>query len=274
MSKVEGEGTAVATVPPHDVDVAMERVMIMGDLTPLTPAQRREYYMRVCQSVGLNPYTKPFAYIKLNQKLVLYALRDCADQLRSLRGISIEIVDRKLSDGFLSVHVRAKDKDGRTDEDYGIVPVAGTLAGEVGANLMMKCVTKAKRRVTLSISGLGMLDETEVVTIPGAELVDVDEAGEIRAVAPPRPPRKSSAEGKRDGSVKAFNAIRKEIALSENAEECVSIWLKNMEALQTMPRAWFEESLCPEFVDKMEGHGVAVELDEAGWPVIAQQEAA
>ena len=27
---------------------------------------------------------------------------------------------------------------------------------------MMKAVTKAKRRVTLSISGLGLLDETEV----------------------------------------------------------------------------------------------------------------
>jgi hypothetical protein len=33
---------------------------------------------------------------------------------------------------------------------------------------MMKAETKAKRRVTLSICGLGMLDETEVADIPGA----------------------------------------------------------------------------------------------------------
>jgi hypothetical protein len=33
---------------------------------------------------------------------------------------------------------------------------------------MMKAVTKAKRRVTLSICGLGMLDETEVDSVPGA----------------------------------------------------------------------------------------------------------
>ena len=33
---------------------------------------------------------------------------------------------------------------------------------------MMKAETKAKRRVTLSICGLGMLDETEVETIPHA----------------------------------------------------------------------------------------------------------
>ena len=38
----------------------------------------------------------------------------------------------------------------------------------------MKAVTKAKRRVTLSICGLGMLDETEVESIPGAKAVPVD----------------------------------------------------------------------------------------------------
>jgi hypothetical protein len=36
------------------------------------------------------------------------------------------------------------------------------------ANALMKAETKAKRRVTLSICGLGMLDESEVESIPGA----------------------------------------------------------------------------------------------------------
>jgi hypothetical protein len=36
----------------------------------------------------------------------------------------------------------------------------------------MKAVTKAKRRVTLSICGLGMLDETEVETIPNVQIID------------------------------------------------------------------------------------------------------
>src|SRR5262245_4054080 len=93
-----------------DLGAVMERVMIAGDLSPLTPAQRSEYYMRVCESLGVNHLTKPFAYIKLNGKLVLYALRDCTDQLRSLRGVSVEVLDRKLSNGLLSVHVRATDK--------------------------------------------------------------------------------------------------------------------------------------------------------------------
>ena len=37
----------------------------------------------------------------------------------------------------------------------------------------MKAKTKAKRRVTLSICGLGILDESEADTMPGAVTVDV-----------------------------------------------------------------------------------------------------
>ena len=36
------------------------------------------------------------------------------------------------------------------------------LKGEVRANAILKAVTKAKRRATLSICGLGWLDESEV----------------------------------------------------------------------------------------------------------------
>jgi len=43
----------------------------------------------------------------------------------------------------------------------------------------MKAVTKAKRRLTLSLCGLGWLDETEIETIPDAKPVVVQETGEI-----------------------------------------------------------------------------------------------
>jgi hypothetical protein len=249
-------GTQVAT---NDIGAAMERVMVSGDLTPLTPLQRSEYYMRVCQSVGLNPLTKPFAYIKLNNKLTLYALRDCADQLRRLRGISIEIVGKTHIDGLLSVHVRATDKDGRKDEDYGIVPCT-SFAGEAGANLIMKCVTKAKRRVTLSICGLGMLDETEVVSVPGAQLLDVD--GAVVTTIPEPPRRKSSAEGKRNtGDVKRFNELRALLEKAEGAIDCQEAWNKNAEFLSTMARGWYE-TLLEAYSVSMEGFGVEIDLPE------------
>jgi hypothetical protein len=47
------------------------------------------------------------------------------------------------------------------------------MQGNFG-NALMKAVTKAKRRVTLSICGLGMLDETEVETIPDVEYVEAE----------------------------------------------------------------------------------------------------
>lgn len=263
VAKPNGNGAADTS---HEVGVALERVMLMGDLTPLTPGQRSEYYMRVCQSIGLNPYTRPFGYIKLNGKLTLYAFRDCADQLRKLHGISIQIVDRKLTDGLLSIHVRATSKDGRSDEDFAVIPAPAKLVGEAGANLIMKCVTKAKRRVTLSICGLGMLDETEVVTIPGAELVEVDSAGEIKPAAA-LPKRKSSAEGKRDGSVKRFNELRAKIEKSEGAIECMEIWKAENAQLTDMARGWFT-TLAEEFVSKMDDHGVQIDVDQDGWPIL------
>lgn len=147
----------------------IESVIAKGDLSRLTVDERNIYYREVCRSVGLNPLTQPFAYITLNGKLTLYAKRDAADQLRKNNGISIEIVSQDASDGLLTVHVRAKDKSGRLDEDLGVVSFPETLKGEARANAILKAVTKAKRRVTLSISGLGFLDETEVEDIPGTK---------------------------------------------------------------------------------------------------------
>src|SRR6202008_2665643 len=54
--------------------------------------------------------------------------------------------------------------------------------GEALGNALMKASTKAKRRATLSICGLGMLDETELETIPTAMPAHVDkDTGEVEA---------------------------------------------------------------------------------------------
>jgi hypothetical protein len=157
--------TAVAKTNGSPGGAIVEQVIAKGNLAQLTPEERTRYYTEVCRSVGLNPLTRPLEYITLNGKLTLYARRDAADQLRKLHGISIEIVERSVLEGLITVHVRAKDRDGRTDEDLGVVSVAN-LKGEAAANAMLKAITKAKRRVTLSIAGMGFLDETEVEDIP------------------------------------------------------------------------------------------------------------
>jgi hypothetical protein len=151
-----------------DNQAAIELAITGGDLSDLTTEQRTTYYQQVCESLGLNPLTSPFAYLTLNGKLRLYALRDCTDQLRRLHGISIYIASRERMGDIYVVTARAKDRTGREDESTGAVPL-GNLKGDALANALMKAETKAKRRVTLSIAGLGWLDETELATIPGAQ---------------------------------------------------------------------------------------------------------
>jgi hypothetical protein len=146
----------------------MESVIIKGDLKNLTPEERVSYFNEVCKSIGLNPLTRPLEYMELSGRLILYAKRDAADQLRKMHGVNVEIVSQDYLGGMLSVHVRARDKTGRTDEDLGVVNFPDGMRGDIRANTVMKAVTKAKRRVTLSICGLGFLDETEVEDIPGA----------------------------------------------------------------------------------------------------------
>lgn len=156
--------TTLATQPQQGRATAIEAALVGGDLSLLNPQARVDYYKALCESLGLNPLSKPFAYITLNGKLTLYALRDAADQLRKINGVSItEMVPEAISDLFV-VRVKAMDKGGRTDAATGAVNIKG-LAGEALANAMMKAETKAKRRVTLSLCGLGFLDETEVDTL-------------------------------------------------------------------------------------------------------------
>lgn len=159
---------------PQEAAAILERLLAQGDLSRLGPQDRAEYYMRVCHSVGLNPYTQPFAYIKFKDgKLKLYALKGCTDQLRGLHDISVMELSHTEHHGIFTVTARVATPDGRSDQDIGSVCIAG-LVGEQLANAMMKAATKAKRRATLAICGLGLLDETEVETIPGAQKVDDD----------------------------------------------------------------------------------------------------
>lgn len=157
------------TLTPVSMD-AIERVIVAGDLAKLTSEQRVVYYRSLCEHVGISPLAKPFDYLVLNGKTVLYANRNATDQLRQVHRISLSIARRETIDGVHIVTAQATTPDGRVDESTGAVNIKG-LSGDALANAYMKAETKAKRRVTLSITGLSMLDETEVETVPAARPV-------------------------------------------------------------------------------------------------------
>lgn len=179
LVKVENFTPDKPQLSPEELSI-MEQVIIKGDLSQLSPGERITYYHATCKSLGLNPFTKPFEYIELNKKLTLYAKKDATEQLRKLNGISIEKIETKLIDDIYVVTATARTKDGRTDSATGAVTI-GHLRGDAKANALMKAETKAKRRVTLSISGMGWCDESEIETIPAAKPLEVDlETGELK----------------------------------------------------------------------------------------------
>lgn len=139
-----------------------------GDCSKLSDTQRTAYYIHRCVQAGLDPATQPFQYLLLNGKLVLYAKKSATDGLAAVHGIVCEIVSQVFENDLRVVTVRSCDKSGRQTDEIGAVSVKG-LTGENLGNALMKAVTKAKRRAILSLVGLGMLDETEVDSIPQSE---------------------------------------------------------------------------------------------------------
>lgn len=171
----------------------IENIIADGDLSKLTPKQRVEYYQKTCESLGLNPLTRPFEYQKFNGKIVLYARKEATEQLRFIHKVSIIKLEKEIFEGVYVVTAYAKTADGKEDSATGAVTITG-LKGEALSNAMMKAETKAKRRVTLSICGLGLTDESEIASIPNAQPVHINhDTGEIiepvklsSEIAPPR----------------------------------------------------------------------------------------
>ncbi len=157
----------LATVPAALSAETLSALVLNGDLSKLTPGQQVEYYRAICDRVGLDPATQPFKILNLQGKKTLYCDRGGVAQLCKSRNVSHKILSRDKMDDLYIVTAQAKLPDGRETESIGAVNING-LKGEALANAMMKAETKAKRRATLDLVGLGMLDESETGSIPGA----------------------------------------------------------------------------------------------------------
>lgn len=188
----------VATNGAHALPSAVEAALVYGDTSKLSAEQKTSYLKSVSDSLGLNWLTQPLGFIRTDDgREVPYVKKDATEQLRSIRRLSLAIVSRERVGDVYVVTARATSPDGRSDESTGAVwlkkyktewdnqakkskrvyekgaPVIEDLPGDALANALMKAETKAKRRVTLSICGLGWLDESEVETISGAAVVDL-----------------------------------------------------------------------------------------------------
>jgi hypothetical protein len=187
--------TAAGPPAPQLDLAAIERVVMTGDLSRLTDDERRCYVRQLCDAIGLNPLTTPFIYLTDKKgKLVVYPTKDCGAQLRRLYNLSLEVLEEKVVNGAVVVRVRASmpgsgGKTTRIDDDIGAVKLEGGT--EDYANALMKATTKAKRRATLSVCGLGFLDldeqaERQMDAPPPVQV-------EAPAAAPALPDRRNAA---------------------------------------------------------------------------------
>lgn len=145
----------------------IDSLVLRGDISLLNPQDRARYYIEYCQQLGLNPASNPLAILKLNGKEVLYPTRGATDQLAAIHRLNREVIEgpelRKFGNvELLYCKVRVSHPNGRVET------ALATLPGRVDDNALMKLETKAKRRGTLSILGLGLLDETEIESIPAS----------------------------------------------------------------------------------------------------------
>lgn len=189
----------------QDNSEIIEKIVVEGDLSKLSASDRVKYYIQTCESLGLNPLTRPFEYIRLSGKLTLYAKKDATEQLTRKQQLSIRISDGVVVNDAIIYRATASDAV-RAVDATGVVDIKG-LKGDNLANAMMKAETKASRRAVLRFSGLGWLDETETETIPSASIVQVNpETGELPpAPAPAKKPQQAQTEAKPFVITPAFN---------------------------------------------------------------------
>lgn len=191
-------------------------LVLNGDLSKMNANQKVEYYKNFCESLGLNPLTQPFQIIKFQGKETLYATKDCTEQLRKLYKVSIIESNTTIDGNICITKVKVQDGTGRYDMATGVVNLPTDPIGK--ANGIMKSETKAKRRATLSICGLGILEESELDTIPTYVTVPISEIQSIEAK------ETKKEEPKENGSrfyIELKNKIRETLGGKMNVKEAI-----------------------------------------------------
>ncbi len=205
----------------------LSSLVMNGDISRLTAAQKVSYYQQVCDKLGLDPLSQPFRILRLRGKEILYCDRGGAQQLNKLHKVSHEIKMREVVNGCYVVTAKALTPEGRHTESIGAVPIHN-LRGEQLCNAMMKAETKAKRRATLDLLGLGMLDESETEQIVGAEQVDLNINPEVHDEA-------VTEGGVPESLMLDVAGLKKCVAQCHDEEELLTLYHDNEERIESQP---------------------------------------
>lgn len=153
----------------------LQKFLFYGDLSSLSKIQQNEYLFMLAKSLGLNPWTKPFDMIVGERGLFIYANKGCAAQIRQVHNITITTVyagaleltpsqhDARVYVVIVEASMIDKSAPGgiRKVRQTGAVSI-DQLQGVAIQNAVMKAHTKANRRATLELFGVGFADESEL----------------------------------------------------------------------------------------------------------------
>jgi hypothetical protein len=123
--------------------------------------------------------TKPFDFLEIKDKrtqkvkVILYAKKECTEQLRFLHKLSAKILKSEIIEDIFLVWSETCSPDSRSTEQLGAVSIKG-ISAEDKADAMKKAITQSYRRGVLTHCGLGFLSEEEAESIPGARKLETD----------------------------------------------------------------------------------------------------
>lgn len=144
-----------------------------GTINHLSRGDQRILIAKMCNYFGLNPLTNPFLIIRFKDgKERLYVTRDGCSQLRHKMSIDTYNLQVQVLPGVVVSTISGKNKHGRIADESGSVNIVG-MADNLISDAIMHSTTKAKRRITLDLSGLAVLTDAEIEDMRDILSVDV-----------------------------------------------------------------------------------------------------
>ena len=204
-------------------------IIINGDISRLSPQQKVTYYKEFCERLGLDPMMQPFKILRLNGKQILYCDRSGAQQLNKLYKVSHEIKAREVIAGCYVVTAQASTPDGRATESIGAVSIAN-MKGDNLCNAMMKAETKAKRRSTLDLLGLGMLDESEIPPGPHKGSIELTDINLDDLYSP------DETTGIPTSLFLSIKGLKREVDDCENEDQLIALYNDNKQRIDKEPK--------------------------------------
>jgi len=160
------EKTEVQKVPTDTLPMSTVNAQLHNDWKGVSDSDKVKYSLAICKTLNIPTPMNPFKFISMNGKEVLYATKEAAELLAERNKISVTITNKYVErdSNLYVVEVRASMPGGRTFDNLAALSLAGKT-GDIRANLMMKCVSKAIRRLVFSAVGLSVLDEDDLEAI-------------------------------------------------------------------------------------------------------------